>query len=65
MISEFLFYEDDADVAEKSNYIRLKIEIRDLLKDDFNRKILSEILLDLRKDVSGDTQKRLCLCDCL
>ena len=59
MISEFLFYEDDADVAEKSHYIRLKIEIRDLLKDDFNRKILSEILLDLRKDVSGDTQKRL------
>lgn len=59
MISEFLFYEDDADVAEKSNYIRLKIEIRDLLKDDFNRKILSEVLLDLRKDVSGDTQKRL------
>ncbi len=59
MVSEFLFYEDDADKSEKSNYIGLKIEIRDLLREDFNRKILVQILLDLRKDVSGDTQKRL------
>ena len=59
MISEFLFYEDDADKSEKSKYIGLKIEIRDLLREDFNRKILAQILLDLRKDVSGDTQKRL------
>ncbi len=59
MVSEFLFYEDDADKTEKSNYIGLKIEIRDLLREEFNRKILTKILLDLRKDVSGDTQKRL------
>lgn len=59
MISEFLFYEEDADKEEKSNYIHLKIQIRELLRDDFNRKILAKILLDLRKDVSGDTQKRL------
>ncbi len=59
MISEFLFYEEDASKDEKSNYVNLKIEIRQLLKDDFNRKVLSEVLLDLRKDVSGDTQKRL------
>lgn len=59
MISEFLFHEIEASKDEKSNYVNLKIEIRQLLKDDFNRKILSEILLDLRKDVAGDTQKRL------
>ncbi|WP_276166835.1 HEAT repeat domain-containing protein [Zobellia alginiliquefaciens] len=59
MISEFLFYEEDADKGEKSNYISLKIEIRELLKDHFNRKVLVEVLLDLRKDVSGDTQIRL------
>ncbi|CAM4316611.1 HEAT repeat domain-containing protein [Zobellia roscoffensis] len=59
MISEFLFYEEDADKGEKSNYISLKIEIRELLKDNFNRKVLVEVLLDLRKDVSGDTQLRL------
>ncbi len=59
MISEFLFHEDDASKEEKSNYVNLKIEIRQLLKSDFNRQVLSEILLDLRKDVSGDAQKRL------
>ncbi len=59
MISEFLFIEDDATKVEKTNYINLKIEIRQLLKNDFNRDVLSEILLDLRKDVAGDTLKRL------
>jgi HEAT repeat protein len=59
MISEFLFHEDDASKEEKSNYVNLKIEIRQLLKSDFNRQVLSEILLDLRKDVSGEAQKRL------
>ena len=59
MISEFLFHEENATKDEKSNYVNLKIEIRQLLKDSFNRKVLSEILLDLRKDVSGDAQERL------
>ena len=59
MVSEFLFYDDNAIVSEKSHYIGLKIEIRELLKDDFTRRVLTEILLDLRKDVSGETQKNL------
>ncbi len=59
MISEFLFYEKDADKFEKSHYIDLKIQIRELLKNEFNRTVLTEILLDLRKDVSGDTKERL------
>ena len=59
MISEFLFYEENAQKEEKRNYVALKIEIRELIKNDFNRKVLTEILLDLQKDVSGDTQKRL------
>ena len=59
MISEFLFFETDAPKAEKSNYVDLKIEIRELIKDSLHRKVLTEILLDLRKDVSGETQKRL------
>ncbi|WP_149303210.1 HEAT repeat domain-containing protein [Pareuzebyella sediminis] len=59
MVSEFLFYEEGGDRNEKSNYINLKIEIRELLKVDFDRKVLTEILLDLRKDVSGDTQRKL------
>jgi len=59
MISEFLFHEDDDSKVEKTDYVKLKIEIRHLLKDNFNRRVLSEILLDLRKDVTGDIQKRL------
>ena len=59
MISEFLFHEDDDPKNEKQDYINLKIKIRHLLQDKFNRRVLSEILLDLRKDVTGDTQRRL------
>lgn len=59
MISQFLFLEEDATNEEKANYLSLKIEIRQLLKDDFNRKVLSEILLDLRKDISGEAQASL------
>lgn len=59
MVSEFLFLEEDATKDEKSNYIALKIEIRELLKDPFNRRVLSEILLDLRRDVSGEAQQSL------
>ncbi|WP_209400286.1 HEAT repeat domain-containing protein [Pseudozobellia sp. WGM2] len=59
MVSEFLFYDENSDKSEKSNYIDLKIQIRELIKDKFNRKVLTEVLLDLRKDVSGDTKQRL------
>ncbi len=59
MISKFLFYGDEDSKDEKSDYINLKIEIRELLKENFNRKVLAEILLDLQKDVSGDARRRL------
>ena len=59
MISNFLFYEADATKDEKNEYIKLKVEIRELLKEPFNRVVLSEILLDLQKDVSGDARHRL------
>lgn len=58
-MSEFLFYEEEATKEEKSNYINLKVQIRESLKDKFNRTVLSEVLLDLQKDVSGDTRQRL------
>ncbi len=54
MISTFLFYEDDATRSEKTDYVGLKLEIRQLLKDQFNRKVLVEIFLDLKKDISGE-----------
>ncbi len=60
MISEFLFYEgEEGTKEERRTYVNLKIEVRELIKDQFHRKILSEILLDLQKDVSGTTKKRL------
>jgi len=59
MISEFIFYSQDAPKEEKHIYIKHKILIRELLKNDFDRKVLISILLDLRKDVSGETQKQL------
>ncbi|MEJ1221944.1 hypothetical protein [Sediminicola sp. 1XM1-17] len=60
MISEFLFFDaNNSSEEEYKNYIHLKIEIRDLIKDEFNHQILSDILIDLQKDVSGETLERL------
>lgn len=59
MISEFLFHDENAPKEEKTNYVNLKIEIRELLNDDFNRKVLIDILMDLRKDLSGATLHKL------
>lgn len=59
IISEFLFYDEAGDKKEKLNYIDLKIQIRELIKDEFDRKVLTEVLMDLRKDVSGNTRDEL------
>jgi len=59
MISEFLFYDENAPKEEKTNYVDLKIEIRELLNNPFNRKVLTDILMDLRKDLSGGTLHKL------
>jgi HEAT repeat protein len=59
MISEFLFYDQSANKSEKMNYIDLKIQIRELIKNEFDRKVLTEVLMDLRKDVSGNTRDEL------
>lgn len=59
MVSEFLFYDQTANKSEKINYIDLKIQIRELIKNEFDRKVLTEVLMDLRKDVSGNTRDEL------
>ncbi|WP_297691615.1 HEAT repeat domain-containing protein [uncultured Eudoraea sp.] len=59
IVSNFLFYETDASKEENFEYINLKIEIRELLKSPFNRLVLTEILLDLEKDLSGDSRDRI------
>ncbi|UWX53611.1 HEAT repeat domain-containing protein [Maribacter litopenaei] len=59
IVSEFLFYDENGNKIEKINYIGLKIEVRELIKSPFDRKVLTEILMDLRKDVSGNTRTEL------
>ena len=59
MINEFLFYEDSNTKEEKMNYLNLKVQIRELIKNNFDRDVLTEVLLDLRKDLSGQSQKVL------
>ncbi len=56
MINEFLFYEDSNTKEEKMNYLNLKVQIRELIKNNFDRDVLTEVLLDLRKDLSGNSQ---------
>lgn len=56
MINEFLFYEDSNTKEEKMNYLNLKVQIRELIKNNFDRDVLTEVLLDLRKDLSGSSQ---------
>ena len=59
MISEFLFYNEDSSLEEKSSYLNQKIKIRELIKSRFNREVLAEILTDLQKDVSGEARYKI------
>ncbi|MFD0797515.1 HEAT repeat domain-containing protein [Maribacter chungangensis] len=59
MICEFLFFEEDGEKKEKINYIDLKIQIRELIKNSFDRAVLIEVLMDLKKDVTGKTRTDL------
>ncbi|MCL5244358.1 hypothetical protein M4I21_00970 [Cellulophaga sp. 20_2_10] len=60
IVSEFLFFDEEtATLEDKNNYIRLKIKIRQMLKNKRNRKVLSEVLVELSQDLSGETLKQL------
>lgn len=59
LISAFLFFNPESPAADYEAYIAMKIKIRQMLKDSLNRKVLTEILLDLGKDLSGDAQQQV------
>ncbi len=59
IISNFLFYGEEASKEEKYEHVGLKVEIREFLKDPINRSILKDILLDLQRDLTGDSRVRL------
>ena len=61
IISNFLFHGEDATKEENYEYVELKVEIREFIKDPINRSILKEILLDLQRDLTGDARLRLFL----
>ena len=59
MISNFLFFEQDTNREEREEYISMKLDIRERLKDQASRLVMTQVLLDLRKDVSGDARERV------
>ncbi|MRH99392.1 hypothetical protein GH721_02505 [Kriegella sp. EG-1] len=59
LIVKFLFYDENSPEQEKTDYVNLKVEIRDLINNAFNRKVLIDILMYLRKDLSGATLSKL------
>ncbi|SFR46853.1 hypothetical protein SAMN04490243_1856 [Robiginitalea myxolifaciens] len=59
MISNFLFFEQDTNREEREEYITMKLDIRERLKDPASRMVMTQVLLDLRKDVSGDARDRV------
>ena len=59
VISNFLFHSPEDPREEQKEYVELKIKIREYLADTRYRKIISQILLDLQKDVAGATRERL------
>ena len=59
VISQFLFLDEHASTEERINYLSQKVEVRELIKTKFNRQVLSEILLDLQKDVAGEARENL------
>lgn len=59
VISNFLFHSTEDPKQEQKEYVELKIEIREYLNNRAFRKIISQILFDLQKDVAGGTRERL------
>ena len=59
VISNFLFHSPKDPKQEQKEYVELKIEIREYLTNKAYRKIISQILFDLQKDVAGGTRERL------
>lgn len=59
IVSNFLFHSNTDPIEEQRHFVELKIKIRARLHKRSFRKVLSGILFDLQKDVSGHTRKRL------
>ena len=59
LVSTLLFHKRKATRKEKANFVNAKVHLQQLLKNPENRKMVSEILLDIQSDLAGDTKLRL------
>ena len=59
MIEDFLYYPHQDSAEADMEYVRMKISLRELVKIPAKRKLVSQILMELRKDVSGTPRTRL------
>ena len=59
LVSILLFHKRKATRKEKEEFVNAKVLLRQMLKNPENRKMVSEILLDIQADLTGDTKLRL------
>ncbi|NNC96358.1 MAG: hypothetical protein HKN92_12430, partial [Chitinophagales bacterium] len=59
LISTMLFHQESASRQQKEELLHAKVLIQEMLKNPRNRRVVSEIFLDIRTDLTGSTQERL------
>ncbi|MBT8235421.1 MAG: hypothetical protein KJO04_04450 [Bacteroidia bacterium] len=59
IVSTLIFHEDAATRKEKEDFVQAKVLLQQMLKNPANRKMVSEILMDLQADLSGEARQRL------
>jgi len=59
LVSTLIFREHAATRKENEDFVQAKVLIHQMLKNPVNRKMVSEILMDLQADLSGDAKQRL------
>ena len=59
LVSTLLFHENAASRNENEDFVQAKVLLHQMLKNSVNRKMFSEILMDLQADLTGDAKQRL------
>ena len=59
LVSTLLFHKKKATRKQNEEFVNAKVHLQELLKNPEHRKRVSEILMDIQTDLSGDTRQRL------
>ena len=59
LVSTLLFHKKKATRKQNEEFVNAKVHLQELLKNPEHRRRVSEILMDIQTDVSGDTRQRL------